>query len=496
MPELVKMIHGLSGNVVELAVQELAELIKNDTVVLEKVIASANSIGYNPSGVPIYNINDAIQIIGFDRVRSLSMSLLLLESSHVWQDSDERRKATLQSLCSGLMAQAVAERSGTVNSDLAFICGALRGFGRIVLATYMVEELKTAEQLSKDLPPDNAYREVFGLTPLELGRRLLESSHMSPILLKSLREFKPERFARKLNSPEVRLLAICDYAYQLAEVTLADNISAEQFATISSQLAARFEKVVPDLQSLLEPVLNKTRAHVDVLMRSLGNTPTPNAALVALKQRIDGIDPPNSIMDDGVNDSPPPVTPNAHTHAETDLLRQNLDELLAQQDRLDAAAKVPIAKLLDILRHGFTANETWVFLRQPNYSGFRFVEGHGSHVIQLKNRVGISLDDASVFGLCLARRENIYIRKAYDKKIFNHLPLWYRRNVQVGSFLLLCLKSDTSVQGMIFIGWKEPREEPILPEHVKLAQRILALFSAQTSAKKPPDGRPAARTKI
>jgi HD-like signal output (HDOD) protein len=91
LPELLRMIHTLSAKVPELAVQELADLIKNDTVVLERVIHAANSVGYNPTGVPISSVGEAIQIIGFDRVRSLSMALILLENSHAWQYREERR---------------------------------------------------------------------------------------------------------------------------------------------------------------------------------------------------------------------------------------------------------------------------------------------------------------------------------------------------------------------------------------------------------------------
>jgi len=39
-------------------------LYQKDTVVLAKVIAAANTFGYNPNGAPISGISQAIHVIG------------------------------------------------------------------------------------------------------------------------------------------------------------------------------------------------------------------------------------------------------------------------------------------------------------------------------------------------------------------------------------------------------------------------------------------------
>jgi len=478
LPEMLRMIHNLSAKFHDLAIQELADLIKNDTIVLQKVVSAANTIGYNPSGADINSVGEAIQVIGFNRVRSLTMSLILLENANMWQFSEERREATLASLTSGILAQELAQSSESAEPELAFLCGALRGFGRIVLATYMIDEFRGAEDLAPELTADRAYREVFGLTPIELGYHLMEASHMSPVLLKTLQGYNPARYRETILSAEDRLLGIADYAYQLAQVSLDPAVSGADYGKTIDVLNDRYKTVIKVPEGRLEDVLKETDHKLKALIASSGRDSFPRRALACLQYRIEKVDPP-----------PPPARETAagstsktpdETEAESARARHwedGIDRLRASSSEGKALKGPVLDDILRTVRQGLQADESWIFLRVPGKKGFHFRGGNGAHSLVLENRAAIGARESSIFGLCLKRKESIFISEARDPKIRPHLPPWFLQNVQLNSFVLLCLHHKTAVVGLIFAGWRASGEVEIPPGQARLIHRLLAVVS-------------------
>src|SRR5262245_34830607 len=108
LPEIVKLLRTLSGKSDEVSVSELAEIIQNDAVVMSKVIGAANTLGYNPNAVPVNSVIQAIHVIGYERIRSLAMSLMLAEQASRGQSAEEQREVAAQALIAGCIAQSMA----------------------------------------------------------------------------------------------------------------------------------------------------------------------------------------------------------------------------------------------------------------------------------------------------------------------------------------------------------------------------------------------------
>ncbi|MES1168650.1 MAG: HDOD domain-containing protein, partial [Oleiharenicola lentus] len=81
LPEIVKLMRTLSRNSSEVSVGELADVIQKDPIIFSKVLAAANTLGYNPSRVAVTTVDQAVHIIGYERIRTLAMSLLLVEQT-------------------------------------------------------------------------------------------------------------------------------------------------------------------------------------------------------------------------------------------------------------------------------------------------------------------------------------------------------------------------------------------------------------------------------
>ena len=139
MPELVRIIRALSSDEGRVSLSELADLINQDQTVLMRVVAAANTFGYNPSGMEITSVTGAIHAIGFTRVRTLAMSLLLHDHAELTVSPAEQRQMANISLCSGMIAQITAESSPLISPQLAFLCASLRNFGPLLLRTFLTQ---------------------------------------------------------------------------------------------------------------------------------------------------------------------------------------------------------------------------------------------------------------------------------------------------------------------------------------------------------------------
>lgn len=488
LPGMLRTIQNLTRRLQDLAVQELSDVIKDDPVLMEKIIKVSNSIGFNPAGIEITSISEAIQVVGFNRIRNLTMSLILFEEAHKNQPSEERREALLACLTSGILSEQLAAETGTLDPEVAFLGGTLRGFGRILLATYLLDDYQQAEALSEQLTPDGAYREIFGLTPIELSYQLMEASHLSPALLSALQDYHPARHKRELENPEERLLGIADYGYQLALISIDPEIGQDAYPRLRHALEERYSGIVQPTAEQLERMLKRASKHLRALVVANGADTFPERALSCLQHRVEHKDlpaippaaqPPAAAAAPGGAParSEAPRRPSSANPVLTETFKsgiERLEEFAAEEARIRAAA---IDNVLKVLKSGLAAEEAWVFLRDNrDPDRFQYKSGLGTHTMFLQDKV-LRAREASIFGLCLARAENIFINDVGQPNVKKHIPAWFANNVSLKSFILLVLKHEETVLGLVLVGWRKAGDVTIHPEHTKLVRRLLGLVA-------------------
>ena len=95
MPELLKLVEALSVDICRVSIGELAEFIEKDGVVLTRILSVANKLAHNPGVAPITSLEQAIHQIGFNRVRNIAVSLMLLDKSSGSSAPEQREAAAL-----------------------------------------------------------------------------------------------------------------------------------------------------------------------------------------------------------------------------------------------------------------------------------------------------------------------------------------------------------------------------------------------------------------
>ncbi|HAM73393.1 MAG TPA: hypothetical protein DCM86_17305, partial [Verrucomicrobiales bacterium] len=79
--QVIRLIQDITSKVDTISVDQLADLISRDLATMTKVLGVANTIGFNPTGSEITTVHQAIQTVGFEKIRNIAMALLLLDSA-------------------------------------------------------------------------------------------------------------------------------------------------------------------------------------------------------------------------------------------------------------------------------------------------------------------------------------------------------------------------------------------------------------------------------
>ena len=505
MPEIIQLVHTLSRKDNDVSVMELAEIVKKDAGVLAKTLMIANDFGYNPNGIRVESAMEAIQVIGFERVRTLAMALMLVQKTSHGRSPAEQREAAAHALCSGFIAQSVGEAQGTVRGEHAYVCAALRHFGRIVMTSFMTEEYRRAVGLAGVVPEDAAFREIFGLTPLELGHELLRAEQLPEEILSALRACDPESITASAVTPEQRMLALADFSTQLCELLFSDDLDADAFAKRTADLAGRFSHLLPGVAAQIPETIANVGVQFSRLKHGLGIRSLPLKCVERLKDRVDKRNPRNvrfiqtappfplsatpnpvsavapalapSRATAPIGDapapfaSPPPPKPTVSSSRLTSGLAQ-LQSLVSQSG---TPADVINRAVIDIVGEAFNAPEVILLLRAPRLPTLHITHGVGQNWRKLQTNAKVTPGERTTMGLCLTRNENLLIHDAQEASIAPYVPVWLRDAVQLHSYVLLPIVQADQPVGVMLAGWAIKRKVVIAPDQVQLLRELLVI---------------------
>lgn len=157
--------------------ESVGAIIAQDASLTAKLLQLVNS-AYFGLGRRVASVPEAVQILGFNLVRSLSVSLSLFASLNPASVGElNADRLYLHSLATGLLAQTImaAESADPAMTAGAFTAGILHDTGKLVLASAMPELYAQAVRLAADelMPQWQAEANIFGVSHAEVGAYLL-----------------------------------------------------------------------------------------------------------------------------------------------------------------------------------------------------------------------------------------------------------------------------------------------------------------------------------
>ncbi|WP_020683128.1 HDOD domain-containing protein [Marinobacterium rhizophilum] len=125
----------------------LAMAVMKDANLSIKLLKLANTPGYNRGQGPIKVVSRAVVLLGFDRIKSLTVTLKLIET--LGQNRPEADIGSLQmrAFLSGALARELAQRCGVRDVEQTYLCGLLHNLGETALAYTQPDLYKKMLQL-------------------------------------------------------------------------------------------------------------------------------------------------------------------------------------------------------------------------------------------------------------------------------------------------------------------------------------------------------------
>lgn len=484
--EIIQIIQQLAAKAFSISIGELSQLIGRDPTITEKVISSANTLGYNPGGLAVSTISDAIHTVGFEKIRNLAISLMLTENAGLGRNTYEQSNIAALSVCSGMLAEELYKLASaeSENSELVFVCASLRNYGRLLLSTFMVERYRLAQSYALEAPEDEAFNEVFGITPLGLGSEILQRTNLPKNIMDSLRPLTRENLRRPVSSLGDETLVLSDMAVGLSSIVFDEKIGPEQFNAAISQSLARYSISFPvPIEDVTEALLSVDET-MSALNRAIGLSESQSPATVKLQARING----NALPE------PPPFARITARLKQKPVAEMDAEERKTFSDATFAQAvesvdgslipgsKVDLENIFTSVSTSFkeAANleNCLIFVREefdPNCLSARY--GEGALFAKVKNRPIVAPDKKDIFSICLARKEDILIEDANAGKIRSVIPEWIHSSGDTSSFIMLPVNFANALKAIIVGTVSHGRKIDLSPHDLKHLRSIRSKIS-------------------
>ena len=437
--QVLEVIQQLSGKADRLSVQELSDIIGRDLTTVAKIMRAANCLGYNPGGVEVTTLPEAIGVIGFETIRNLVIALLLIETAEKRAGRNPAHDVAGTALGSAVIAQAVAERVEGLNAEQAFVAGALRHYGRLLLSTFMPDEYLDALEMAGDGPIDAGCRRVFGLTPLDLGQRILVEANLPRLLQHTLEPARQEMIRSKKLGDTEKLIVVSEFSARLAEMLADPDGTSSSF---KAECESMLEQFAPSL-NLDDEMLGEILTKASRFMRSVGLVQGLDSFESGIVRRLESLAEGRSwaaTATDGKAPLPAGATPEAGNAAAVDPFASGLIEV----ERLVRATPVPAGRVFSAaarcVKHGLNLHSCVIFLQAPNGTLFAAEYGCGPLFHEIRREPLVNPAHQDVFTVCLNRGEDVLIRDPDEASIARFIPGWLRSSPAKGPLALFPVK--------------------------------------------------------
>lgn len=226
MPVFAQTAKTLSGVAAsrESSASELSSVILQDPSMTARILKAANSFFYNPSRREINTITRAVVLLGFESIRSLCMSIAMVESLGKGKQRDRMAQEMAHSFHAATQARTFAEKRKDKSPEEVFVATLLLNIGKIAFWCFADDDAERLEAaMSKPgVTAEQAEKSVLGFPLRELTRGLSKEWQLGGLLENTLA-------GKEGSDPRIRNILL---GYEVAENAENGWQSAELKRTI------------------------------------------------------------------------------------------------------------------------------------------------------------------------------------------------------------------------------------------------------------------------
>ncbi|OGB47604.1 MAG: serine/threonine protein kinase [Burkholderiales bacterium RIFCSPLOWO2_12_FULL_65_40] len=436
------------------SISDLTNEILKDVALTNKLLRLVNSVNFaHASRGSVSTVSRAVSLVGFNAVRNMALSLVLLDHMQNKQHASQMREEFLRSMMAGSLAAELCPPGQ--GSEEAFIGAMFQNLGRMLCEFYFPEEAAQIRALVAsgrvEGGDESAAMQVLGLGLEDLGagvarlwglpeslQRCIRKPHGSPpqrppeqgverlrwvaraaneattILLRN--ERKPaEEGLRVLATQYARTLAMSPEA--IGAATLA---ARQKLVNMAQVLELRVEKGTPAARLLVLPTSPDAPPDIQDMLSTHELRADETHTLPVMLQTQAGMAPSPAevaeVLSAGIQDITNAMVENFKLN---DILRMILETMFRA---------LGARRMVFCLRDAKTDIMTG-----------RFGLGEGSEEAVRAMAVPLKVPGDLFAAVCL-RGADTLINDATEPRMQERLPDWYQKNLNAPTFLLLPLQ--------------------------------------------------------
>lgn len=459
---------------------KLAQIILKDFALTNKLLKMVNTVSYGQFGGKINTISKAVVIIGFETVRNIAMTLILLDFLQNKAQAVELKDEIILALFAGIVAGELApvHRPGFVEE--AIICSMFQHLGKLLTTFYFFEESQQIARLLEepDVTEEQAAAKVLGLSFNDLGIGIAKHWNFPAEMVTAMRKLPNGKIHKPAGGLDQLNITI-NLANELSLLAAISTLPEKEHAL--RQLGARYADVVQTSARSLSKALDNglrdlaQRAALlgistskSPLLKKIGKWVGHEELAVKAGKAQDSAEPEKTLEQDIDADSKAIDNPAGQQQPE-DLLNagiQDVTNTLVEDYNLNDVLRM----VLETIYRSLGFNRTLIFIRdgRQNLMVARF--GFGERVDDVIPHCRFSLKfEPDVFHLAVEKGTDIVIEDVQGENIASKIPGWYREAIDAQSLLLLPIMINQKAIGLLYADMQQAHS-------LQLTQRQLAML--------------------
>ncbi|WP_367848056.1 HDOD domain-containing protein [Rhodoferax sp. WC2427] len=493
MSDAVVRIQGMASSETESIASFTNEILK-DVALTNKLLRLVNSAHFAARGGSINTVSRAVSLVGFNGVRNMAMSLVLLEHMRDKAHAQLIKDEFLRALMAGSIAVELCAEAR--ENEEAFIAAMFQNLGRMLAEFYFADEARAVRHLVgasyKPQSEARASASVLGVDFETLGLAVAKAWGLPEAIQHSMRRPRGEPPLRPPVQAVERLRWIALVANDMADILLrapprelelrlaqeaglyAKTLGIRPQQVRQATVAAR--KKLIDMAGVMELSVLEGSAAAQLLQH-------PDEDIAAhLAPIADKAEPPDALAPLALQATPSPAPDGGQptvAPSVADVLSAGIQDI--------SQAMVDDFKLSDVLRmiletmYRAMGFQRVVFcLRDPKADALtgRFGLGAGmegmGRIDSLVNAFHITLKASSLdlFSTVCLKGVDTLISDATEPRIAQRLPAWYRSQVHAPTFLLLPLVIKGKPFGLVYADMAEKGLLPLDEQELALLRTL------------------------
>ncbi|OIR17772.1 HDOD domain protein [mine drainage metagenome] len=463
----------------------LAQSILHDFALTNKLLKLVNTVTYGQFGGQINTISKAVVILGFETVRNVAMTLILMDFLQNKAQAAQLKDDVLATFFTGIISAHFSVENQTKNAEETMICSMFLNLGKLLASFYFFEESQQISQMIEQGQSENdASIQILGISYSELGIGIAKSWNFPPRLIAGMRKLAGDSIAKPKNELE-SLSVTVNLAHDLCDIASNGNVVDKPAAL--RKLAKRYENAINISDHQLRAAMDKGLEELNTRARIVGINLSQSAMMKRIntwagvktggmqeKKHKDNTDALSGITQ-LVLEADESAQENGNEQIKIDpeaMLTQGIQEItntLVEEHQLNDVMQM----VLETMHRSMGFNRTLLLVRDVKTNQMLTRFGFGQDIDAVLPKFRFPLDfTADVFHLALSKGADLLIEDISAENIVNKIPAWYKKIVSSQSFILLPIIVNAKPVGIFYADMEQAHTMQISPKQLSLLRTL------------------------